>query len=95
MHCLNVILTAKDAADVPKIRALLTECGRLSRQEAGCISYEACHSRNDPRVFILCERWATEADWQEHRNQRAYLEIYQPQVIPLVDRVPHPSDLLE
>jgi quinol monooxygenase YgiN len=95
MHCLNVILTVKNTTDVAKVRALLTECGKLSRQEAGCIRYEACHSRSDPKVFMLCERWATEADWQEHRNQRAYLEFYQPQVIPLVDRVPHPSDLLE
>lgn len=95
MHCLNVILTVKNEADVPKVRGLLTECGRLSRQEAGCLRYEACHSRSDPKVFMLCERWATEADWLEHRKQRAYLEIYQPQVIPLVDRVPHPSDMLE
>jgi len=95
MHCLNVILTVRNEADVPKVRALLTECGRLSREESGCLRYEACHSRNDPKVFMLCERWATEQDWLEHRNQRAYLEIYQPQVIPLVDRVPHPSDLLE
>lgn len=95
MHCLNVILTVRDQSDVPKVRELLTKCGQLSRAEAGCNSYEVCHSKSDPQVFMLCERWATEADWQEHRNQPAYLEIYQPQVIPLVERVAHPSDLLE
>ena len=95
MHCLNVILTVKDPADVPKVRELLTECGRLSRQESGCDSYEVCHSTSDPQVFMLCERWATEADWQEPRRPPANRETYQPPAIQLAGRVAHPSDLLE
>lgn len=94
VFCLNVVLTVKNAADVPEVARLLGECGRLSRTEAGCLSYEACHSQNDPRLFMLCERWASEQAWQDHRKQRAYLEIYQPQVIPRVERVPHISTLL-
>jgi quinol monooxygenase YgiN len=95
MFCINVVLTAKNEADVGKLATLLTECGRLSRQEPGCVRYEVCHSKGSPRVFMLCERWASEQAWQEHRNARAFLEIYQPQVIPLVERVPHISDILE
>lgn len=95
MYCLNVVLTVRNASDVGMVRSLLTECGRLSRQEPGCIRYEVCHSQNNPQVFILCERWATQADWQEHRKGRAVLELYEPKVLPLVERVPHPSDLLE
>jgi quinol monooxygenase YgiN len=76
------------------VARLLGECGRLSRTEQGCLTYEACHSQNNPRLFMLCERWASEQAWKDHRNERAYLEIYHPQVIPLVERVPHISTLL-
>lgn len=95
MFCINVVLTVKDEANVDTVAGLLTECGRLSRQEAGCVRYEVCHSKGAPRVFMLCERWDSEQAWQEHRNGRAFQQIYQPKVIPLVDRVPHVSDVLE
>ncbi len=95
MFCINVILTVKDEANIDKVRELLTECGRLSRAEPGCVAYEGCHSQSDRKVFMLCERWASEEAWKAHRNERAYQEIYFPQVIPLVERVPHISDLLE
>lgn len=94
VFCLNVVLTVKNESDVPEVARLLGECGRLSRTEAGCLSYEACHSHSDPRLFMLCERWASEQAWQDHRKQRAYLEFYQPHVIPRVERVPHISTLL-
>jgi quinol monooxygenase YgiN/uncharacterized damage-inducible protein DinB len=94
VFCLNVVLTVKNDPDIPEVARLLGECGRLSRAEPGCISYEACHSQSDSRVFMLCERWASEQAWQDHRKQQAYLEIYQPQVIPRVERVPHISTLL-
>jgi len=95
MYCLNVILTVRDSVDIPKVAELLTECGRRSRTEEGCIGYEACHSQSDPSLFILCERWASEADWQAHRDGAAVQEVYLPKVIPLVDRVPHVSTILE
>lgn len=95
MFCLNVMLTVKDAEDVPQVRELLTEIGRLSRAEPGCISYAAYHSQSDPSLFLLVEHWESEAAWQEHKTREAVTEIYLPKVIPLVERVPHPSDLLE
>jgi len=95
MFCINVLLTVKDAADVARVAELLRECGRRSRQEPGCVSYDAFHSQAEPKLFLLIERWADEAAWQAHRQGAAVQEIYLPQVIPLVDRVPHISTLLE
>lgn len=95
MFALNVVLTVKQESDIEHVKQLLTECVRLSREEDGCLMYEACHSHTDPKIFMLCERWASEAAWKAHRDQRAYKEYYHPQVIPLVDRMPHPSTLLE
>ena len=95
MFHINVLLTVKEEADVARVAELLKECGRLSREETGCVRYEAFHSTSEPRVFLLVERWASEETWKTHREGRACKEIYFPQVIPLVDRVPHISTLLE
>lgn len=94
MFCINVILTAKNAADVPQIRDLLAEAARLSRDEPGCVGFEVCHSTADSNIFFLCERWDSETAWKEHREREAFQAIYLPKVMPLVDRVPHICELL-
>lgn len=95
MICVNIILTVKDAADVEAIRGLLAEQGRLSRAEPGCLRFEVYHSNEDAKVFILNERWESQEALDVHRTAKAYTEIYQPQVLPKVECVPHPSTLVE
>ena len=95
MFATNVILTVKNSADIEKVGELLRRLGQLSRAESGCRVYEVCHSQSDPNVFLLIERWETRESWEIHRQAEPYLTIYQPQILPLVDRVPHPSDILE
>jgi quinol monooxygenase YgiN len=90
----NVFLTVKDEVDVEKVQELLVQQGTLSKQEPGCARFEVYHSKSDPTFFILIERWESQAHLDRHREAKAYLEIYQPQVLPLVDRVPHPADLV-
>jgi quinol monooxygenase YgiN len=94
MFAINVLLTVKNESDVEHVAALLREAARLSRQEPGCLTFEACHSQNDPSVFVLVERWESKESWEVHKTARAFTEIYQPQVLPLVERVPHFCDLL-
>ena len=95
MICLNVLLLVRDAAQVSKVRDLLREAGRSSRTEPGCLRFEVYHSQAEPRRFVLCEHWASAAALDAHRRARAFTEIYTPQVLPLVEREPHPSDLIE
>jgi len=95
MICLNIWLTVKDPASVDKVQGLLAEQGRLSRQEPGCARFDVYHSQSDPRVFILCEHWQSQSALDKHREGQAYTTIYKPQVLPLADRVPHPSTLVE
>ena len=95
MICVNVWLTVKNPDDTAPIEALLGEQGRLSRSEPGCLRFEVYHSKADPSRFLLCEHWNDQAALDVHRTARAYTEIYQPQVLPLVDRDPHPSTLVE
>lgn len=95
MICLNVLLTAKNPADVPTIRDLLTQAMRKSRAEPGCLRFDVYHSTAEPRRFTLIEHWASQAAVDAHRLAEAYTTIYKPQVMPLVDREGHPSTLLE
>ncbi|WP_417848104.1 putative quinol monooxygenase [Thalassoglobus sp.] len=95
MFAINVILTVQDETNIDKVQGLLAEAGRLSRQEPGCQTFEVCHSQNDPKIFMLIERWESKETWEVHKTAKAYTEIYHPQVLPLVDREPHFSDILE
>ena len=95
MICLNVLLTAKDPADVPRIRDLLAAAMRKSRAEPGCLRFDVYHSSAEPRRFTLVEHWASQEAIDAHRLAEAYTTIYKPQVMPLVDREGHPSTLLE
>ncbi len=94
MIYINVVLTVKDSKDIAEIQSLLSEQGRLSRQEPGCLRFEVYHSQTDSRVFLLNEHWADQAAIDAHRKATAYTTIYVPKVLPKVDRVPHPSDLV-
>ena len=94
MFCINVWLTVKEAADIEPIGKLLAEAARLSREEPGCLRFEVYHSQNDASRYLLCERWESKQAWEAHREEKAFTQIYQPQVLPKVDREPHISDLV-
>ena len=64
------------------------------RAEPGCLRFEVYHSQANSNVFILNEHWADQTAVDAHRKAAAYTTIYQPKVLPKVDRVPHPSDLV-
>ena len=95
MICLNVLLTAKDPADVPTIRDHLSRAMQKSRAEPGCLRFDVYHSTAEPRRFTLVEHWASQEALEAHRLAEAYTQIYKPHVMPLVDREGHPSTLLE
>jgi quinol monooxygenase YgiN len=94
MIYLNVILTVKNPQDVDRVRALLTEAAVRSRPEPGCARFEVYHSQADTSSFLLVEQWESQAHLEAHRSGAAFTEHYVPNVLPLVERVPHPSDLV-
>ena len=95
MIYVNVLLTVKQNNNIETVRDLLRQQATLSREEPGCNRFEVYQSRAEPRLFTLIERWNSAADLEQHRKAAAFREIYEPRVLPLVDRVPHPSDLIQ
>jgi len=91
---LNVLLTVRNARDIDRVRQLLQQQATASRDEPGCLRFEVYHSQSDPLLFLLVERWASQAHVEQHRQGRAFVELYQPLVLPLVERAPHPCDLV-
>ena len=92
MIYLNVLLTVKDPADSGRVKELLAETARRSRGEPGCTRFEVYHSQTDRRTFLLVERWDSQAHVDAHRAGATFREFFTPNVLPLVERVPHPSD---
>ena len=90
----NVLLTVKNTDDVDTVRELLAEQARLSSEEPGCKRFEVYHSQVDRQQFMLVERWQTAVDLAQHKEAKAFTELYIPKVIPLVERVPHLSDMV-
>lgn len=95
MVYLTVVLTVKDASDVPFVLETMTALGHLARKDRGCVRFEVYHSRADARVFFLNEIWEDQAALDEHRNAKPFTETYMKEVVPKLERAPHPCDLLE
>ena len=94
MIYLIINLTVKDKADIATVRELLAEQGRRSREEPGCVRFEVYHSTAEDTRFVLNEHWESQEAIDAHRKAYAYTNIYQPKVLPLVTREPHPSNLV-
>lgn len=95
MFHILVMLNVKNESDIEKVGALLQEVSATTlKDEPCCKKLDVYHSEADPNLFILCEEWNTKADWVAHRDERAFKNIYQPQVLPLVQRDPHISQLI-
>lgn len=94
MHCVNVWLRVRISDQAAQVAELLKKAAELSREEPGCIRFEVYQSQSDPAKILLCEHWESQEAHQVHRTAEAYTTIYQPQVLPLVDREAHVCDLV-
>ncbi|MBI5920188.1 MAG: antibiotic biosynthesis monooxygenase [Betaproteobacteria bacterium] len=86
---LVVVLTAKDVSSLPELRELMATQVALSREEPGCLRFEAFESQTVPGTIIVVERWTTQAALDQHRQAKAITTVYMPKILPLVERVLH------
>lgn len=86
---LIVILKAKNLQDLPQLRELLAQQILMSRQEPGCLGFEALESQAEAGTFFLVEQWASQEALDVHRKAHACTTLYFPKIVPMVDRTPH------
>ncbi|SEA08908.1 Quinol monooxygenase YgiN [Desulfuromusa kysingii] len=95
MFHIMVLLKVKNPRDIDTVATLLAQVSAVTLEEESCCKkLDVYHSQVDPNLFVLVEQWDKKEDWEAHRNERAFKEIYQPQVLPLVEREPHISELI-
>jgi quinol monooxygenase YgiN len=68
-----------------KIREVLEAMAPLSRQEPGCLFYQAHRSPDDPRLFFLYEQYADEAGYQAHMASEHFEKYIRGQAIPRLE----------
>jgi quinol monooxygenase YgiN len=59
--------------------------GPLSRQEPGCLFYQAHRSPDDPRVFFLYEQYADESGYEAHQATPHFERYIKGKAIPRLE----------
>ena len=79
-----------------RVASLLRRLVPLARAEPGCLQYDVHRQADDPRVFVLWERYADGAALEEHTNAPYVQDLLFGQALPLLeDRVRTYLDPLE
>ncbi len=81
-----VTLTVNDDGDVSAVKQLLAEHSELSGAEPGCVRFESYQSQQVPSTFYICEFWEDHNALDTHREAQGFKQIYQPKILPLVER---------
>jgi len=92
MFHIIVHLQLKNIKDKEFVADCLKQVSAVTlKEEPSCRKLDVFESESDPLTFFLCEEWDHKKDWIDHREKRAFREIYSSQVLPLVERTPHIS----
>jgi quinol monooxygenase YgiN len=67
------------------VARLLRKNARASRAESGCLEFSVYREIDDPRAFLLYERYTGEDAFQAHRRTPHFEDIIERQVAPLLD----------
>jgi len=67
------------------VARLLRKNAEASRTEPGCLEFSIYQEIDDPRTFLLYERYTSEDAFQAHRRTPHFQNIIEQQVVPLLD----------
>ena len=67
------------------VAQLLRKNAEASRAEPGCLEFSVYQDIDDPRAFLLYERYTSEDAFQAHRRTPHFGVIIERQVVPLLD----------
>jgi quinol monooxygenase YgiN len=80
-YVVAAIWTAKEGQEETILR-VIKEMTPLSRQEPGCLYYQAQHSPENPRVFFLYEQYINEAGYEAHMATPHFERYVRGEAIP-------------
>jgi quinol monooxygenase YgiN len=64
---------------------ILETMGPLSREEPGCLFYQAHRSPDDPRVFFLYEQYVDESGYEAHQATSHFERYIKGEAIPRLE----------
>jgi len=67
------------------VEPLLDENAVASRTEPGCLEFTVFRAIDEPRAFLLYERYTDDAAFLAHRKTPHFKRIIEDQVVPLLD----------
>ncbi len=80
-YVVAAIWTAKEGQE-EKILEVIKKMTPLSRQEPGCLYYQAQRSPDNPRVFFLYEQYADAAGYEAHMATPHFDQYVKGEAIP-------------
>ena len=84
-YCLAVKWTIKKG-ELDAVLAALRPLTEASRQEPGCLLYQANRSRENRDHFLLVEHYRDEAALEAHRQTPHFQRLIEGTCIPLLER---------
>lgn len=66
------------------VARLLEENAAASRTEPGCLEFSVYQGIEDPRAFLLYERYTDEEAFQAHRATPHFKGVVEAQIVPLL-----------
>jgi quinol monooxygenase YgiN len=64
------------------VLAVLRKLIEASRKEPGNLAFEAYLNMDDPRSYVLLERYTSRAEFAEHRESSHFKELMPGQILP-------------
>jgi quinol monooxygenase YgiN len=83
-----VVLVARWLAregEEERVLALLEQLAPASRAEPGCVLYQPCRDREDPRRFLIFEVYADEDALRAHGESEHFQHLVLDEAVPLLE----------
>jgi quinol monooxygenase YgiN len=83
-----VVLVARwlaNEGEEERVLAILEELARASRAEPGCVLYQPCRDREDPRRFLIFEVYEGDDALRAHTESEHFQRLVLDGAVPLLE----------
>jgi len=83
-----VVLVARWVAregEEERVLALLEQLAPASRAEPGCLYYQPCRDREDPRRFLIFEAYEDDEAFRAHGESEHFQRLVLDEAVPLLE----------